>query len=132
MPFAPVLEAALAKDLFVFVCLIVPVAALAATTRNMTDIILFGAALFLVFSVSLSLSAFFLGAEWCPTCGTGMVWLQHFAQHLLILLGALVVLLLQYYRRRTALARAVALIGAASLVYLQLPWSSAYAIEACG
>jgi len=129
MPFAPVLEAALAKGLFVFVCLIVPVAALAATTRNMTDIILFGAALFLVFSVSLSLSAFFLGAEWCPTCGTGMVWLQHFAQHLLILLGALVVLLLQYYRRRSALARAVALIGAASLVYIQLPWSSAYAIE---
>jgi hypothetical protein len=130
MPFVSVLEAAVAKDLFVYVCLVVPVVALAATTRNMTEIILFGAALFLVFSVSLSLSAFFLGAEWCPTCGTGMVWLQHFVQHLLILLGAAVVLLLQYFRRRSALARAVALIGAASLVYLQLPWSSAYAIEA--
>jgi hypothetical protein len=49
---------------------------------------------------------------------------------LLILLGALIVLWLQYYRRRSARARAVALIGAASLVYLQLPWSGAYAIEA--
>ena len=130
MPFSTVLEAALAKDLFVYLCLIVPVAALAAATRNMTEIILFGAALLLVSSVSLSLSAFFLGAEWCPTCGTGMVWLQHFAQHLLILFGALIILLLQYYRRRTAVSRAVALIGAAALVYLQLPWSSAYAIEA--
>jgi hypothetical protein len=96
----------------------------------MTEIILFGSALFLVFSVSLSLRAFFLGAEWCPTCGTGMAWLQHFVQHLIILLGAIVILLLQYYRRLSAVARTLALIGAAALVYLQLPWSSAYAIEA--
>ncbi len=130
MPLAPVLEAALAKNFFVYVCFIVPVAALASTTRNMTEIILFGSALFLVFSMSLSLSAFFLGAEWCPTCGTGMAWLQHFVQHLLILAGALIVLRLQYYRRRSALSRALALIGAALLVYLQLPWSGAFAVEA--
>jgi hypothetical protein len=129
MPPARLLAASIAQDAFVYFCMVVPVAALASTTRNMTEIIIFGAILFLAFSASLSFSALLLGADWCPTCGSGMAWLQHLVQHLIVLLGAIVVLLLQYYRRRSTLARAIALIGAVSLVFLQLPWSSAFAVE---
>jgi hypothetical protein len=129
MPLGASLEAVLFKELFIFACFIVPVAAVASTTRNMTELVVIGAALILAFSSSVSLSAFFFGADWCPTCHTGMAWLQHLVQHVGILLGASVILFLDYTRRRYELSRALAVIGAVSLVFVQLPWSGAYAVE---
>ncbi len=125
----PSLEAAFFKDLFVYACFVVPVMALAATTRNMTELVVIGAALVVAFSSSLSLSAFLFGADWCPTCNTGMSWLQHLVQHGGVLAGAGVILGLQYYRRRSDIARALALAGAVALVFAQLPWSTAFDIE---
>jgi len=129
MPVAASLEAAFFKELFIFACFIVPVAALASATRSMTELIAFGAALVLVFSSSLSLSAFFFGTDWCPTCHTGMVWLQHLVQHVGVMFGAGLILYLDYYQRRSAAARGVAVIGAIGLVFVQLSWSVAFAIE---
>jgi hypothetical protein len=129
MPLASSFTAVLSKELFIFTCFIVPVAALASTTRNLTELIILGAALVVIFAVSLSLSAFLVGPEWCPTCHTGMSWLQHLLQHVGILLGAIVILCVQYYRRRSAVARGLAVLGAASLVFIQIPWSAAFAIE---
>jgi hypothetical protein len=83
----------------------------------------------LIFALSLSLSALFLGADWCPTCHTGMSWLQHLLQHAGVLLGAGVMIGLQYYRRRTTLARALAAAGALMLVFVQLSWNAAFVIE---
>lgn len=129
MPLAASLHAVLFKELFIFACFIAPVAALASTTRNMTELIGLGAALVVVYSLSLVLAAFFFGSDWCPTCHTGMAWLQHLNQHLGILLGAALILFLEYYQRRSTLARALAVIGALALVFLQLSWSRAFAIE---
>ena len=129
MPLAPSLEAVLVKELFIFACFIVPVAALASATRNMMELIGFGTVLVLVFSVSLSLSAFFFGTEWCPTCHTGMGWLEHLVQHVGVVAGAVVILCLDYYQRRTSAARALAVIGAVCLVVAQLPWGVAFAVE---
>jgi hypothetical protein len=129
MPLAASLTAALSKELFIFACFIVPVAALASTTRNLTELIVLGAALVLIFAVSLACSAFLRGPGWCPTCHTGMAWLQHLMQHIGILLGAIVILCLQYYRRRSGVSRGFVLLGAALLVFVQIPWSAAFAIE---
>jgi len=129
MPVASSVLPVLSKELFVFACFIVPVAALASSTRNMTELIAFGAALLVIFASSLSLTAFFFGPSWCPTCGTGMSWLQHALQHAGILLGAGAILALQYYGRRTAEARGLAVIGVVALVFVQLSWPSAFAIE---
>jgi hypothetical protein len=129
MPFASSLTAVLAKELFIFAFFIVPVAALASTTRNLTELVILGAALLMIFAVSLSLSAFLAGPAWCPTCHTGMSWLQHLLQHVGTLLGAIVILCTQYYWRQSAVARGFALLGAASLVFLQIPWSGAFALE---
>jgi hypothetical protein len=129
MPIASSTEASLWKELFVFACFIVPVVALASTTRNMTELVIVGGALVLGFASSLGLSAFFFGADWCQTCHTGMSWLQHLLQHVEILLGSVVILVLQYYRRLSGVARGLAIVGAVSLVFLQLPWSTAFAIE---
>ncbi len=129
MPFVTSLSAVLFKELFIFACFIVPVAALAATTRNMTELIVLGTTLVLIFASCLSLSAFFLGADWCPTCQTGMAWLQHLGQHVGILIGAAVILYLQYYQRKSAVARRLAVLGAVCLVFIQLPWGTAFDIE---
>jgi hypothetical protein len=129
MPIASSIEASLWKELFVFACFIVPVVALASTTRNMTELVIVGGALVLAFASSLGLSAFLFGTNWCPTCHTGMAWLQHLLQHVEILAGAVVILVLQYYRRLSAAARGLAVVGAVCLVFLQLPWSTAFAIE---
>jgi hypothetical protein len=128
-PFALSLGLILFKELYVFACFILPVMALASAARNMTEVILVGALLVVVYALSLTLGAYFMGADWCPTCDTGISWLQHVLQHTEILFGAGVILVLQYYRRRTEMARALAVFGALALVFVQLPWNAAFAVQ---
>ena len=128
-PFRLSLEVVLYKEAYLFVCFVVPMVALAAVARNMTEFIVTGALLVVVYTLSLSLSAFFFGAEWCPTCDTGLSWLQHVMQHAGILVGAGIILGLQYHRRRTELARAVAVVGVVALVFVQLPWDAAFTLQ---
>jgi hypothetical protein len=126
---APSFQAVLMKELFVLACFVVPVMALAAATRNMSEFVILSAALVVAFALSVTLSAFFLGANWCPTCNSGVSWLQHIVQHCGILLGAAAILALQYYRRRSNAARALAIAGAVALVIAQLPWSAAFSMQ---
>jgi hypothetical protein len=117
------------KELAVVVFLIVPVLALAAVTRNMAELAVLATALVVAYAASLLLSALFLGGAQCPTCDTSVFWLERALQRAGILLGACIVLALQYYRRRTAWARTVAIVGASALVFVQLPWSVAFALQ---
>jgi len=128
-PLMPSLELIIYKELYVLACFIVPVMALSATTRTMTELIVIGALLVVVYALSLVVSAFFFGTEWCPTCDTGISWLQHVLQHAGILLGAGVVLVLQYFRRRTEIARMAVVLGVVALVFVQLPWNTAFAFQ---
>jgi hypothetical protein len=123
------LEAIVAKEAFVFVCFLIPVMSLASTTRSMAELVITAAALVVVFAVGISLSTLLLGSDWCPTCNSGLSWLQHLGQHVGILIGAAAILCLQYYGRRTAMARALAVIGTLCLVFAQLPWSAAFALQ---
>ena len=123
------LPAVLYKEVYFLICFLVPVMALAAITATMAELMLVGAALIAIFAIALSVDAWLLGAEHCPTCDTGVSWIQHLVQHLGILLGAGVILVVQYYRRRTEAARAVAVIGTLALVFGQLPWSVAFGIQ---
>jgi hypothetical protein len=128
-PFVASLRAAVYKEAFVCAIIIIPVLAFASTTRNMAELTVFGAALMVVYAVSAGLSAFLLGADWCPTCDTGVSWLEHWFRHAGTFAGALVVLALQYHRRRTAIARTVVVMGAVVLASVQLPWNAAFAIQ---
>jgi len=125
----PTIAAALWKEVFVFACFVVPLMALAALARNAAELVVIGAGLMMAFAASVTLSAFFFGSNWCPTCESGVSWLQHVLQHIGILVGGATILGLQYFRRRTTVARALALIGAVALVFAQLPWSVAFAIQ---
>ncbi len=117
------------KELYVFVCLLVPAMAMAAVTRNMAELLVFAAALVVLFAATLGASAIVLGANSCPTCDTAVSWLQHLLQHAGVLVGSALILALQYYRRRTQATRVLAAVGVVMLVLVQLPWTVAFAIQ---
>ncbi|HYX75514.1 MAG TPA: hypothetical protein VE819_12595 [Steroidobacteraceae bacterium] len=117
------------KEVYLLICFVIPVMALAAITATMAELLVLGTTLAAIFAAALSLEAWLLGAEHCPTCDSGVSWIQHVLQHAGVLVGAGVVLLVQYYHRRTAASRALAVIGALALVFGQLPWSVAFGIQ---
>jgi hypothetical protein len=128
-PLRGVFGAIVYKELFTFVFFLLPLLALAAMTRNMSELMVMAVAIFVVYAVSTAAAALLFGAARCPTCDTGTVWLQHLLQHLELAGGGCLILLLQYGRRRTDISRVVAVVGAVALVGLQLPWSAAFAIQ---
>ncbi|MGN6452703.1 MAG: hypothetical protein ACTHL7_06460, partial [Steroidobacteraceae bacterium] len=123
------LPVVLFKEVYLLICFVVPVMALAAITATMAELLVLGAALLAVFATALSVDAWLLGAEHCPTCDTGVSWIQHVLQHAGVLLGAGLVLVMQYFHRRTAASRTLAVIGALTLVFGQLPWNAAFGIQ---
>jgi hypothetical protein len=128
-PLSGALGAILYKELFTFVFFLVPLLALASMTRNMSEMIMVAVATFMVYAVCTAAAALLFGAGRCPTCDTGTVWLQHLLQHLELAAGGCLILLLQYGRRRTDASRIVVMVGAVVLVGLQLPWSTAFAVQ---
>ncbi len=128
-PLTAALGLAAYKELYVIVCLLVPVLALAAVTASMTELIVLGIALIAVFAVAFSAYGLFDGPNSCPTCDSGVAWLQHLLRHFLILVGSVLILCMQYYRRATGLSRALAVAGALVIVFAQLPWKTAFAIQ---
>jgi hypothetical protein len=128
-PALPSLAGALYKEAYLFVCLLVPVMAVASATRNMTDLVVLVAALVVLYAASLWVSATLFGADRCPTCDTSISWLQHLLQHVGLFAGSAVILGLQYYRRRTPVSRALLAAGVLLLVGMQLPWNAAFAIQ---
>jgi hypothetical protein len=123
------LPALVYKEAYFLLCFVIPVMSLAAITATMAELMLLGAALIAVFATVLSMNAWLLGTQHCPTCDTGISWIQHVVQHVGILFGAGVILVAQYYWRATAASRAVAVVGALALVLVQLPWSVGFAIQ---
>ncbi len=128
-PFSTVIGVIVYKEVYTFVFMLLPLMALGAATRNLTELTLLGAGLVIAYAACLASSAFFWGTARCPTCGSGLVWQQHLLQHVELGVGAAVVLTLQYYRRRTPVSRVLILLAAAALVFVQLPWSAAFAIQ---
>jgi hypothetical protein len=126
-PAVPSIATALYKEFFLFVSFMVPVIAVAAATRNIPELLVLLAGLVVLYAISLLLSAILFGDSRCPTCDTGYSWIQHQLQHVGVLGGSVAILVLQYYRRRTAASRWVMGAGVVALVFLQIPWNAAFA-----
>jgi hypothetical protein len=128
-PALPSLADALYKEAYLFVCLLIPAMTVASATRNMIDLVVLVAALVVLYTASLWVSATLLGVDRCPTCDTSLSWLQHVLQHAGLFVGSAVVLGLQYYRRKTRVSRVLLAAGVLSLVVVQLPWDAAFALQ---
>jgi hypothetical protein len=117
------------KECYVLLTLIVPLLALASVTENWPQILVGAAVLLVLFALCLIAASFAIGPGRCPTCGTGLRWIQSLLEHGAVLLGALLILRLQYFKRQTHRARALIVIGVILFAFVQLPWNLAFAIQ---
>jgi hypothetical protein len=122
------LPALLWRQVFFTIFFVLPVAAAAAVTRNLGQVLLAGILLYVTFAAGLSLNA--LIGDRYPDWG-GLGWIRDCLTALVVATGTAVALALQYSRRKTALARA-ALAGTMVLTMLVMTaprWGGAFAIQ---
>jgi len=117
------------KELYVLLTLLIPILALASATENWPQILVGGAVLIVVYAVCLIGAFIAIGPGRCPTCGTGLRWIQSLIEHVAVLIGAIVILRLQYFRRRTFWSRSIIAAGVLLYTLLQLPWGTAFALQ---
>jgi hypothetical protein len=134
-PFKQSVAAAVSRSVFLLAGLCLPVMAFAALTKNTTEAIIAGSAIFAIGAVLVALAASLLGGsagaiQFNPTDDTGVVWVGDFARLSVSLLAAVIVLGLQYFRRKTTPARSF--FACAFVVYLLtllIPWHPAFALQ---
>lgn len=127
-PTIEALSAALSRQLSLFVLLTTPALVLGAVTRSAAEALLYGGVvaigcgLLLVICEVLGVPPF--------TTQTGVGWLVVAGAYGVILLGAALILTLQYAQRRTPLARVmVALAVVVSLGILYVPFKPVFAVQ---
>lgn len=117
------------KELYVLLTLIVPLLALASVTEDWSQIAIGAATLVVLFATCLIAASFAIGPGRCPTCGTGLRWIQSLLEHGAVLIGAVLILYLQYFKRQTVWSRWLIALGVMLFVLVQLPWNVAFAIQ---
>lgn len=120
--------AALARAVYMLFVFSLPVLALSALTRSLTEVAVTLAAWFAVLLAAFALPAM---AGWTsPTTRTGVAWVPEAMRLLLLVAGGVAVLGVQYLKRRTLVA--CSLFAAAVLLSHTtqfLPWSLAFAVQ---
>jgi hypothetical protein len=129
LSFPQVLLATLLSSFEVALVFSLPVMAIAALTKSVTEAIL-GAlvvALALIFTYLLITRAFHVSH---PTEETGVAWVGESLSHAVLLLVTVAVLMLQYFRRSTVPSRALFAGGLLLFMWAPaLPWQPAFAIQ---
>jgi hypothetical protein len=126
------LTAAIIQNAFLALVIVLPALALASVTRNTVEsvigaivIYLGGSALLIAFTIAHG------GNEFIASFGTGAGWITQLAGLILILVGACVVLGMQYFRCQTKVARGVIAISSVLFVIVLelLPWGPLFAFQ---
>ncbi len=124
---APALGAALARSILLLCVFDLPILAFASLTQNMLEAVFGAVAVVIAGATSIALAQIRQ-----PIMGAGLKipWVGDVAMYAVLLLGALVVLGLQYFRRKTLPARSLtAVVIALALLTMLLPFQTAFAIE---
>lgn len=127
------LLAAVEYVIFHLFSMILPILAFASVTRNMTEAFIFGCGCAFIIGAYLTVAYYINGAaHGTPIALThsGIGWIGEMFRFGLVALAASVILGLQYFRRKTVIAR-VFLIGFGLLILISifLPWKPAFAIQ---
>lgn len=124
--------AAIIQNAFLALVIILPALALASVTRNTVEsvigaivIYLGGSALLIAFTIARG------GNKFIASFGTGAGWITQLAGLILILIGACVVLGMQYFCRQTKISRGVIAISSVLFVIVLelLPWRPLFAFQ---
>ena len=132
----PAVAAALLRNLYMLVALSLPAFGIAAMTRTTAQFVGAGLAYFIALTAAsflLSSVARISGAEQAtnPLAWTGVAWIEQSASHLMLAAGAVIALLVLYFRRRLVLAWTFfPLFAAASAMAVLLPWTWIFAVQA--
>jgi hypothetical protein len=128
-PLGQSLASAVRQGLVVLILPCLPALAFSSLMRNMTDTVI-GAVLLVVGVVAANQFSRFAQLPSPPTQGTGLAWIAQSLSLATVLLGAGVILTLQYFRRKTVLARWLTVGIACSAMLVQfVPWQSAFALQ---
>ena len=134
-PFAEAAGAALGRNLLLFVTVSLPALAFAAMTRTVAQFVSAGIAYFIAtvaVMMVLSLAARVTGQEQVtnPLAWTGVAWIPQTIARIVLAAGAVVAVLLLYFRRRVALARGVfPAFALLSVLTVLLPWNWIFALQ---
>ncbi len=124
-PASLALKAACAQDFQLFLGISLPLLAFATLTSNLMEA--------LAGSIAIALSVIVFNLSSVPgsfTWSGGISWIPATILWSLVVLGAIVIAALQYYRRKTLQARVVCAVTVVSALSIQfIPWSSAFAIQ---
>lgn len=113
--------------------LILPIFAFASVTRNMTEAFVFGCGCTFIIGAFLTVSSYLDAASHqtlVSVTHSGIGWIGEIFRFALVALAACVILSLQYFRRKTGLARVLVVsFGLLLLLSSYVPWKPAFAIE---
>lgn len=131
--FSSCFAAAFSRSLFLFVGFDLPVLAIAAITRNLSEGVVGGLGLFFGF---MFFQVMFFGLNngsmhpIAATFNSGVAWVTEATRMMILFFGVAAILALQCWRRKTAASRSFVL--AIAVIYLltqALPWNAAFALE---
>lgn len=129
-PVGASLTAAASRSMFLLFLVNIPLLAFASVTRSLLEAITGGVLLFLFFAIFEGLFGGDPARRFQPTLGTGVEWLTVSTMALTLCIAAVILLRLQFFRRRTRLARWVGgAFAILSLFVTFLPWQPAFAIQ---
>jgi hypothetical protein len=118
---------------FLLFFLILPFFAFASVTRNMTEAFIFGCLCTFIIGAFLTVSGYLDAASHqtlISVTHSGIGWIGEIFRFAFVALAAGVILCLQYFRRKTTLARVlVVCFGMLLLISSYLPWQPVFAIE---
>jgi len=118
---------------YLFFFTVLPIFALAAVTRNMTEAFVMGCACAFLIGASITVYEFANGASHNTVGGvvwSGVGWIGEAIRLGLAAIAATLIAGVQYFRRKTILARAL-LVGFGVLIFISevFPWHAAFAIQ---
>ena len=131
-PLGQSLAGALSHNVYLVIILTLPALAIASVTRNMTQaIVAAGIAFCAGTGVEIAAVLAHGGKDYLyQTSGAGAAWIGRYCGQLMIVIGACVVLWLQYFLRRTSAARWLVATALLLFVLAQfLPWHLVFALQ---
>lgn len=122
------LGAAVGRSAYLFLLLFLPMLVFASLTRNFMEAIIGGLGTFLVFAAFMLF--FSRGVRYDIAASTAAAWITESGRFIVVVCGAVVILLLQYFRRRTLESRWLFGLLALGMIAIGFtPWASAFALQ---
>ena len=123
-------SAALTRNVTVLCYLSLPAMMIGAVTRNVTESFMFALVCLIAYAVVFLGGAIMLFDAKTSVGGTGLSWMIDATWRSLAIAGTIIVISLQFFHRKTAMARCLLGAGGAAIILSTfIPWHAAFALQ---